>query len=488
MADIRDAGDLERFIGEWEVTVDLPGASGVAGRTTFEWLLGRRFLVQRSTADHPDAPDGYMVITADHRRNDGYVQHYFDSRGVVRLYEMDVDGAEWTLTRVTPDFSPLDFAQRWIGRFSRRRHDHRGSLGDLARRSRVAAGFPDDVPAHRRWRAGLMGKVVVNMSVTADGFFAGPDGDISWGLVDEEVHAHFNEVLGAMSYFVEGRVVYQMMEAHWPTADQQPDSTEAEREFARIWRETPKVVYSRTLDAVGPNATLVRDVVPAEVRELKAQAAGDLSLGGADIVAAFQQHGLIDEYWLYIHPVAIGEGRPLFPRGRARGPPAAGDPRVRQRRRAAALRGRPRLAALAGAVALGAAGGGLAAAQALAAPRARGRSASRAAWRAADGVAGLDGPVLQELGHVGDRVDQRQDDAAERGHPADPELAGHEEEDQRDRHGELDHRAGEVPDEPGARRRVVQDPGAEAPGEPAADRVPEPPEGARAVRAARGRS
>ena len=48
----------------------------------------------------------------------GYVQHYFDSRGVVRLYEMDVDGSEWTLTRVAPDFSPLDFAQRWLGRFS----------------------------------------------------------------------------------------------------------------------------------------------------------------------------------------------------------------------------------------------------------------------------------------------------------------------------------------------------------------------------------
>jgi dihydrofolate reductase len=160
-----------------------------------------------------------------------------------------------------------------------------------------------------------MGKVVVNLSVSADGFFAGPDGDISWGLVDEEVHRHFNDVLGRMSYFVEGRVVYQMMESHWPTADQQPDCTDVEREFARIWRETPKVVYSRTLDAVGPNATLVRDVVPDEVRELKAQATGDLSLGGATIVAAFQRHGLVDEYWLYVHPVVIGEGRPLFPRG-----------------------------------------------------------------------------------------------------------------------------------------------------------------------------
>lgn len=159
-----------------------------------------------------------------------------------------------------------------------------------------------------------MGRVVVNLSVSADGFFAGPDGDISWHLVDEELHGHFNEVLGRMSCFVEGRVVYQMMEAHWPTADQRAESTPAEREFARIWRKTPKVVYSRTLDAVGPNATLVRDVVPDDVRELAASVPGDLSLGGADIVAAFQRHGLVDEYWLYVHPVAIGEGRPLFPR------------------------------------------------------------------------------------------------------------------------------------------------------------------------------
>jgi dihydrofolate reductase len=160
-----------------------------------------------------------------------------------------------------------------------------------------------------------MGRVVVNLSVSADGFFEGPDGDISWHHVDEEVHGHFNEVLGKMSYFAEGRVVYQMMEAYWPTADERPESSEPEREFARIWRETPKLVYSRTLDAVGPNATLFRDVVPDEVREIAAQAPGDLSLGGAEIVAAFQRHGLVDEYWLYIHPVAIGEGRRLFPRG-----------------------------------------------------------------------------------------------------------------------------------------------------------------------------
>jgi hypothetical protein len=118
MANIRDAADLERFIGEWEVIVDLPGASDVAARTTFEWLLGRRFVLQRASADHPDAPDGYMVIAADHRRDDGYLQHYFDSRGIARVYAMSLEDGVWSLWRETPDFSPLDFAQRYTGTFS----------------------------------------------------------------------------------------------------------------------------------------------------------------------------------------------------------------------------------------------------------------------------------------------------------------------------------------------------------------------------------
>ena len=116
--DLRDARDLERFIGRWEVGFELPGTPAMPGWTTFDWLLDRRFVVQRSGADHPDAPSTHAVISADHRRDDGYLQHYFDSRGVVRLYEMDVSGGEWTLTRMSPDFSALDFAQRWIGSFS----------------------------------------------------------------------------------------------------------------------------------------------------------------------------------------------------------------------------------------------------------------------------------------------------------------------------------------------------------------------------------
>jgi dihydrofolate reductase len=158
-----------------------------------------------------------------------------------------------------------------------------------------------------------MRRIIVWMSVSIDGFFTGPDGGIEWHMVDEELHLHVNEVLRGMSAFLEGRVTYELMEEYWPTADQAPESTPATVEFAGIWRDVPKVVYSRTLERVGPNATIVRDVVPEEVRALKAQPGGDMTLGGAVLAAAFEEHGLVDEYRLYVHPVAIGRGRPLFP-------------------------------------------------------------------------------------------------------------------------------------------------------------------------------
>ena len=155
--------------------------------------------------------------------------------------------------------------------------------------------------------------IVVMASMSLDGFMAGPNGELDWQLVDDELHAHFNQVSAGMSAFLEGRVMYELMERAWPDADKDPSSTAPMREFAGIWRQMPKVVYSRTLSAVGPNATLVREVVPEEVLALKAQPGGDMALGGADIAAAFLRLGLVDQYRVYVHPVLLGAGKPLFP-------------------------------------------------------------------------------------------------------------------------------------------------------------------------------
>jgi dihydrofolate reductase len=157
-----------------------------------------------------------------------------------------------------------------------------------------------------------MRKIILMMSVSVDGFIEGPDREIDWHMVDDELHGHFNEQLSARGAFLNGRVTHELMAGFWPTADSDPSSTGPMVEFARIWRDTPKIVYSRTLERAGWNTTIVRDVVPEEVMELKAQPGGDLSLGGADLAAAFMRHDLIDEYRLYVHPVVIGRGKPLF--------------------------------------------------------------------------------------------------------------------------------------------------------------------------------
>ena len=163
-----------------------------------------------------------------------------------------------------------------------------------------------------------MRKMILMMSVSLDGFIEGPGRELDWQLVDEELHSHFNEQLAAMGAFLSGRVTYELMAGFWPTADTDPSSTGSMVEFAGIWRDMPKIVFSTTLERGDWNTTVVRDVVPEEITELKAQPGGDLVLGGADLAAAFMRHDLIDEYRLYVHPVVIGRGKPLFPRSNER--------------------------------------------------------------------------------------------------------------------------------------------------------------------------
>lgn len=163
-----------------------------------------------------------------------------------------------------------------------------------------------------------MRKVILFAQVSLDGFFEGPNKEIDWHMVDEELHAHFNAELDAMGAFLSGRVTYELMAGFWPTADADPGNPPAIQEFARIWRDMPKIVYSRTLTSAGWNATIAREVVRGEVEELKLRARGDLVVGAGDLGAAFMSQDLIDEYRIYVHPIQIGEGKRLFPSSKAK--------------------------------------------------------------------------------------------------------------------------------------------------------------------------
>jgi hypothetical protein len=110
---------LEALIGVWSMAAAFPGAppSDLRGRTVFDWMSGKKFVVQRWEVPHPDAPDGIAIIGVD-RAAQKYMQHYFDSRGVARVYGMSFADGVWELWRTTPDLSPLDFPQRFKGTLS----------------------------------------------------------------------------------------------------------------------------------------------------------------------------------------------------------------------------------------------------------------------------------------------------------------------------------------------------------------------------------
>jgi hypothetical protein len=117
---------LDVFIGDWSIEARFPGHEpappGSAGRgpmvrSRFEWALSGQFLLQHTEVPVPEAPDSLAIVGTDPRTG-GYTQHYYDSRGVVRLYAMGFADGIWTLTRESPDFSPLDFRQRFTGTFS----------------------------------------------------------------------------------------------------------------------------------------------------------------------------------------------------------------------------------------------------------------------------------------------------------------------------------------------------------------------------------
>lgn len=113
------AEELGVFIGEWSLEPDAPWAPGgdVGARVTWEWMEGGPYLIQRWQVPIDVAPDGLAVIGWDEGRGT-YLQHYFDTRGVARVYEMGLEGGVWTLERTKPDFSELAFWQRFEGRFS----------------------------------------------------------------------------------------------------------------------------------------------------------------------------------------------------------------------------------------------------------------------------------------------------------------------------------------------------------------------------------
>jgi dihydrofolate reductase len=157
-----------------------------------------------------------------------------------------------------------------------------------------------------------MRKVIYSMGVSLDGYIADADGGFDWGAPDAELHSFHNEQARELGAHFLGRRLYEVM-LYWETAEQNSDADEIELDFARIWLQLPKVVFSTSLKAVEGSYRLATEGIAAEVAKLKEQPGKDLGVGGAGLAASFAELGLIDEFRLFVYPVVVGGGTPFFP-------------------------------------------------------------------------------------------------------------------------------------------------------------------------------
>jgi dihydrofolate reductase len=160
-----------------------------------------------------------------------------------------------------------------------------------------------------------MAKLIYGAIASLDGYIEDASGSFSWSAPDEEVHAFVNECERPTGTYLYGRRMYETM-IYWETAPTAGDGDPVHRDYARIWQAADKVVYSTTLaEAASARTRIERTFDPDAVRQLKASAERDLSIGGAALGAEALRAGLVDELHLYLSPIVVGGGKPALPDG-----------------------------------------------------------------------------------------------------------------------------------------------------------------------------
>jgi dihydrofolate reductase len=157
-----------------------------------------------------------------------------------------------------------------------------------------------------------MSRLIYSAITSLDGYIADEEGKFDWAEPDEEVHAFVNDLYRPVGTFLLGRRMYEVLVA-WETlvlADQPPFI----QDFAEIWRAADKIVYSKTLEtASGTRTRIERDFDPEAVRQLKASAERDLTVGGPDLAGQAIEAGLVDEFHLFLAPIMVGGGVAVLP-------------------------------------------------------------------------------------------------------------------------------------------------------------------------------
>lgn len=158
-----------------------------------------------------------------------------------------------------------------------------------------------------------MAKLIYSSIASLDGYVADEAGNFDWAAPDEEVHAFVNDLERPIGTYLYGRRMYEMM-VYWETATALSDQPPVVKDFARIWQAADKIVYSKTLETVSSARTRIeRDFDPEAIREMKARAGRDMTVGGPELAAQAIKAGLVDEYHLFATPVVVGGGKRSLP-------------------------------------------------------------------------------------------------------------------------------------------------------------------------------
>ena len=159
-----------------------------------------------------------------------------------------------------------------------------------------------------------MKKIISFMHISLDGFVAGPNGEMNWIKVDEEIFDHVGKRISEGDTALYGRVTYQMMENYWPAAADKPAASRHDIEHSKWYNKIHKVVLSTTMkDTNLTNTTIISDNLPERINEIKQQAGNEILLFGSPTAThSLIQQNLIDGYWLFVNPIILGQGIPLF--------------------------------------------------------------------------------------------------------------------------------------------------------------------------------
>lgn len=159
-----------------------------------------------------------------------------------------------------------------------------------------------------------MRNLISFMHISLDGFVAGPNGEMDWIKVDQEIFDHVGKRASEGDTALYGRVTYQMMESYWPTAGDKPDASKHDIEHSQWYKKIHKVVLSKSMkDEQLPNTTIISNNIAENITKIKQQPGGEiLVFGSPRATHALIQENLIDGYWLFVNPVILGRGIPLF--------------------------------------------------------------------------------------------------------------------------------------------------------------------------------